>query len=103
MQDNINGQTIVANMAAPFLPATRDDIGIPAEFYNQTHVYGFSIVLLSNASAAALDGPLPGRIITLQQKLAPHTSLLLKASVHGAVVSHMSTLDAHRNDETYCK
>jgi hypothetical protein len=100
MQDNINGQFIVANMTAPFLSATRDDIGIPADFYNQTHTYGFNTVLLSNKPAVALDGPLPERITALQQSLAPQTSLLLNVSVRDTVVSYNSTLDTHRNNKT---
>jgi len=55
MQDNIGGPIIVVNATAPFLSATKDDIEIPQDFYNQTHVYSFNTVLLSNTSGAALD------------------------------------------------
>jgi hypothetical protein len=96
---NVGTTTIMANATVPFLAAARDDMPLPS-FDNPT-AYGFNILLLSNTSAAALDGPHPSRVDEIQQELSLDEVLILTAEVRATVVCYNSTAETHRHDASF--
>lgn len=62
LQENVAGLTIMANMTIPFMAASHDDYGLPIIAADNPPVYGFNLILMSNDSAAALDGPAPSYV-----------------------------------------
>lgn len=103
MQDNISGPFVMANATAPFLSAARDEVVVPSNLTQNPEVYGFNIILLSDTSAAAIDGPDPAHIKELQGKLDVQASYRLTATVRGTVAQANASLNDRRSDKAYWK
>ena len=95
----VAGLSIMANATIPFMAASND--AVPFNALIEPQAFGFNILLLSNTSAAALDGPVPHHITTLQRQIAPDSALLLTADVRGTVAQYNATAESHRNDAAF--
>jgi hypothetical protein len=95
----VAGLSIMANSTIPFMAASND--AIPFNALTEPQAFGFNILLLSNTSAAALDGPVSHHVTTLQNKTTSDSVLLLTANVRGTVAQYNATAESHRNDTAF--
>lgn len=92
LQGNIGWNQVMANATIPFISAATDDVIFPDDLSPLPRTYGFNIILLSNSSAAAIDGPLPSRVTALQQDLSAGSAIYLEAKVRGSIAQHNLTV-----------
>ncbi|KAJ4263524.1 hypothetical protein NW762_006343 [Fusarium torreyae] len=92
-----------ANATTPFWAATSDNVAFPTALEKKPKPYGFSSILMSNTSAAAIDAPLPNRILQLQRGLEGDAAWYLTANnVRGTVAKYNSTVGDERYwNQTY--
>ncbi|KUJ18893.1 uncharacterized protein LY89DRAFT_780871 [Mollisia scopiformis] len=97
LQQNVAGLSIMANATIPFLAASFDNYPVPTQAADNPPTYGFNLVLLSNGSAAALDGPAPSYVISLQRQLDVGSEWRLSAAVRATVSQYNRIAEQHRN------
>jgi hypothetical protein len=94
---NVGTLSIMANATVPFLAASGDDMPLPT-FSEGAKAYGFNILLLSNTSAAAFDGPVSNRVSEIQHSLKnSDEAFILTADVRATVVECNSPAETHWN------
>lgn len=90
------------NATTPFLAASSNDSQPLPDLQGGPVPYGFNILLLSNTSAAALDGPDRAQVSKIQYSLMGlNTSATLSATVRATVVQYNSTAESHRDDKVF--
>lgn len=98
-----NGLSLMSNASLPFMLRTYQD----TDSIDETPMplsFGFNGLLLSNTSAAFLDGPMPEYVSELQQSLGVGESYELSAQVRGTVTRYNNTVESHRDvDDDYWK
>lgn len=91
------GISLMTNATLPFALATQDDPGLPAF----PEAYGFNNLLLSNTSAAALDGPMPYYISLIQKTLEVDETVYLTADVYATITAYNNTIESRRGDDDF--
>ena len=90
----------MVNATLPFMTDVVNDskalsnTGMPIAFE-------FNGLLLSNTSAAFLDGPMPENVSELQHCLSIGESYELSTTVHATLTTYNDSVEAHRDDEEY--
>ncbi|ENH74680.1 hypothetical protein FOC1_g10001355 [Fusarium oxysporum f. sp. cubense race 1] len=84
---------LFASATIPFMAQTSDDVAFPLYLDGQLKPFGFSSILISNTSAAAIDAPLPNHFLDLQRGLKAVEAYFLSANkLRGTVVNNNPTI-----------
>ncbi|KAI3589002.1 hypothetical protein IWW34DRAFT_780996 [Fusarium oxysporum f. sp. albedinis] len=84
---------LFASATIPFMPQTSDEVAFPLYLDGQPKPFGFSSILISNTSAAAIDAPLPNHFLDLQKDLKAVEAYFLSANkLRGTVVNNNPTI-----------
>ncbi|RKK74074.1 hypothetical protein BFJ69_g8813 [Fusarium oxysporum] len=84
---------LFASATIPFMTQTSDDVAFPLYLDGQPKPFGFSSILISNTSAAAIDAPLPNHFLDLQRDLKAVEAYFLSANkLRGTVVNINPTI-----------
>ena len=99
------GISLFSNATLPFMVAASPTDGIEPPVPLDAQAYGFNILLLDNATTAALDIPQPDYISTVQRLLAPGESWGLTARIAGTVAkfNDSKTIDSDANNATFMR
>ena len=97
---NVGQLGIMANATIPFVAGSSDTTPFP-DFSDGPKAYGFNTLLLSNTSAAALDGPFPNDVAKIQLSLKHGDVATLNANVRATVANYNSTTETHRTDSSF--
>ena len=85
---------------APFMLAARND-SIKPDVSGFPVAYGYNTLLLSASAAASLDMPKADYILKIRSNLTKEESRYLSATVGATVARQNTSVDAHRNDDTF--
>jgi len=94
--ENVGPLSAIANSTGPFMAASVNET-VP----NLPQHFGHNIIVLTTASAVAIDAPNQLYVQQLQSELAPEEHYTLTAKVRGTVATYNDTAESHREDEAF--